>query len=219
MSLDISPSNQCLAFGDTSNSLHLYSSVPEPILNPYARDSEFADPIEHLPSMDITDDFANYASIPRPHLSVGQNNYCSDFWPERFMKQAYRPTPEIDSDILKSMKIVGTIGYARNLTNAKRNVVRYPNLKTKQVDSTTNFRSHHGSHGGEDQENTHQGTGAPSAAMNLIPKYYRLELIIVSILYCCIYNLHDTVSLHFPPYFYPIWEPHASRIHGFFSKN
>ena len=200
MSLDISPSNQCLAFGDTSNSLHLYSSVPEPILNPYARDSEFADPIEHLPSMDITDDFANYASIPRPHLSVGQNNYCSDFWPERFMKQAYRPTPEIDSDILKSMKIVGTIGYARNLTNAKRNLVRYPNLKTKQVDSTTNFRSHHGSHGGEDQENTHQGTGAPSAAMNLIPKYYRLELIIVSILYCCIYNLHDTVSWHFLPY-------------------
>ena len=65
MSLDISPSNQCLAFGDTSNSLHLYSSVAEPILNPYARETEFADPIEHLPPMDINDEFAIYSSIPR----------------------------------------------------------------------------------------------------------------------------------------------------------
>ena len=42
VSMDISPSNQCVAFGDTSNSLHLYSSVAEPVLNPYARDTEFA---------------------------------------------------------------------------------------------------------------------------------------------------------------------------------
>ena len=69
MSLDISPSNQCLAFGDTSNSLHLYSSVAEPILNPYARETEFADPIEHLPPMDINDEFAIYSSIPRWKLS------------------------------------------------------------------------------------------------------------------------------------------------------
>ena len=37
ISMDISPSNQCLAFGDTANALHLYSSVPEPVLNPFAR--------------------------------------------------------------------------------------------------------------------------------------------------------------------------------------
>ena len=50
-----------MSFGDTSNSLHLYSSVAEPLLNPYARDSEFADPIEHLPPMDICDEFAIYS--------------------------------------------------------------------------------------------------------------------------------------------------------------
>lgn len=45
ISMDISPSNQCVAFGDTSNSIHLFSSVDEPVLNPYARETEFADEV------------------------------------------------------------------------------------------------------------------------------------------------------------------------------
>ena len=171
ISLDISPSNQCMAFGDTSNSIHLYSSVADPMLNPYARDSEFADPIEHHPPMDICDELAIYASIPRPHLPPGQTSYLSDFWPERFMRPGYRPTPEIDPEILKSMKVVGTIGYARNVTNMKRNMVRYPNLKNRP--DTNNMRpggphSHHGEDGDQSGAN-----GGLSSAMNMIPKYYR----------------------------------------------
>ncbi len=45
ISMDISPSNQCLGFGDTANWIHLYSSVPEPVLNPFARPTEFADEV------------------------------------------------------------------------------------------------------------------------------------------------------------------------------
>ena len=67
------------------------------------------------------------------------------------------------------MKIVGTIGYARNTNNAKRNVVKYSNLKTKQSDSTNTYRNNVG----EEQESSHQGTGALSPAMNIVPKYYR----------------------------------------------
>ena len=37
ISMDISPSNQCLAFGDSLNEVYLYSSVPEPAMNPFAR--------------------------------------------------------------------------------------------------------------------------------------------------------------------------------------
>lgn len=125
ISMDISPSNQCLAFGDTTNSVHLYSSVPEPVLNPFARDTEFADEATQYPYMDINDPLAIYSSIPRPHLPSGQTHYASDFWPERFAKPAYRPTPEIDPEILQTMKIVGTVGYARNVSNSKRNQVRY----------------------------------------------------------------------------------------------
>ncbi len=45
ISMDIAPSHQCMAFGDTANWLHLYSSVAEPVLNPFARSTEFADEV------------------------------------------------------------------------------------------------------------------------------------------------------------------------------
>lgn len=179
MSLDISPSNQCMAFGDASNSVHLYSSVAEPMLNPYARDSEFADPIEHLPPMDICDQLAIYASVPRPHLPTpGQNSYLSDYWPERFMRTAYRPTPEVDPEILKTMKVVGSIGYARNITNMKRNLVRYPNFKTRpefEQNSRNGRGSHHHHNQGMDPEdpNNPAGGATGSTSMNIVPKYYR----------------------------------------------
>ena len=95
-------------------------------------------------------------------------NACNIFY-------KYRPTPDIDSEILKSMKIVGTIGYARNTNNAKRNVVKYSNLKTKQSDSTNSYRNNVG----EEQESSHQGTGALSPAMNIVPKYYRYVIVYV----------------------------------------
>ena len=120
-------------YRDTANSLHLYSSVAEPVLNPYARDTEFADHVETYPHMDINDQFAIYASIPRPHLPEGQTAYLSDNWPERFNRQVYRPTPPIDQEILDSIKWVDGIGYARNKTKMKRNQVRYPAVKTKDL--------------------------------------------------------------------------------------
>jgi hypothetical protein len=69
------------------------SSVAEPILNPFSRDTEFADPVDPLAPIDICDAGAIYASIPRPHLPAGERSYLSDFWPDRFNKQAYRKTP------------------------------------------------------------------------------------------------------------------------------
>ncbi len=95
ISMDISPSNQCMAFGDTSNAMHLYSSVADPVLNPYARDTEFADQAEQLPPMDINDPFAIYSSVARPNLPPEQESYASDYWPQQLCRQAYRPTPEV----------------------------------------------------------------------------------------------------------------------------
>ena len=89
ISMDISPSNQCLAFGDSLNEVYLYSSmVSEPAMNPFARDTEFADPISYRPPpMSIDDELAIYSKIPRPHLPVGQTSYLSDYWPEKFNKR------------------------------------------------------------------------------------------------------------------------------------
>ena len=60
--------------------------------------------------MSIDDEFAIYSKIPRPYLPVGQNSYLSDYWPEKFKKDAYRPTPEIDPEILRTMKVMETGG-------------------------------------------------------------------------------------------------------------
>ena len=60
--------------------------------------------------MSIDDELAIYSKIPRPHLPVGQTSYLSDFWPEKFKKQAFRPTPAIDSEIIKTMKVIETGG-------------------------------------------------------------------------------------------------------------
>ena len=88
LSMDISRSNQCLAFGDSSNYLHLMSSpVDQPVFNPYARESEFASQPITYPSMDIDDPYAIYSSVPRPFLPQGQTSYLSDFWPERFRRE------------------------------------------------------------------------------------------------------------------------------------
>ena len=51
--------------------------------------------------MDISDPCAIYASIPRPHLPEGQTAYLSDYWPDRFNRQVYRPTPEVEPEILR----------------------------------------------------------------------------------------------------------------------
>ena len=180
MSLDISPSNQCLAFGDTSNSINLYSSVPDPVLNPYARDSEFADPIEHLPPMDISDPLAIYSSVPRPHLPPGQTSYSSDLWPDRFMRPGYRPTPEVDLEILNSMKVVGNIGYSRNINNLKRNMMRYPNIKNRADANNTRIGNQRAGALGDDLDSSTGGNTISAAALNIIPKSYRKVVIKLS---------------------------------------
>ncbi|TRY64214.1 hypothetical protein TCAL_00495 [Tigriopus californicus] len=157
ISMDISPSRQCMAFGDTTNSIHLYSSLAEPVLNPYARETEFADtPANHTP-ISIEDEMAIYSSIPRPNLPPGQTTYLSDYWPDRFCKAGYRPTPVIDPEILRTMKVVGSIGYARNIGNVKRNQMRYPHIHTK--DAKGDFR--------DGQSEKH------SPGLMSIPKTYR----------------------------------------------
>jgi PAB-dependent poly(A)-specific ribonuclease subunit 2 len=89
------------------------------------------------------------------------------------MRPAHRPTPEIDPEILKSMKVVGTIGYARNMTNLKRNVVRYPNLKSRP-DLPNQGRPGHGGHyHNHSIDEGDMAINSQSSAVNLVPKYYR----------------------------------------------
>ena len=130
LSMDISPSNHCLAIGDENSCISVYSQSAnnEPAFNLFPRETEFADHLPTFTTMAIDDPRAIYSSIPLPHLPPGETSFASDNWPSRFSKEAYRPVPPVDPAILAAMKMVGTIGYAPNIGNKKRNVMEY-NLK------------------------------------------------------------------------------------------
>lgn len=80
----------------------------------------------------MEDELAIYSSVARPFLPEHQqhNGHLSDFWPERFRRNVIRPTPPIQDEILRSMKVSGDSGsgFARNVQNLRRNQVAYPDV-------------------------------------------------------------------------------------------
>lgn len=138
LSFDISPTNNCIAFGDEHSNISLYcnSGDTEPAFNPYPRETEFPSPLPTYPHMRIDDINAIYSSIPLPHLPPDQTQYASDNWPERFSREVYWPIPEVDPDILKAMKMVGTIGYAPNIGNKKRNVIKFNPKRSSEKENS-----------------------------------------------------------------------------------
>ena len=163
LSMDISLSNQCLGFGDENSTISVFSKadlVEQPVFNVCPRETEFADHLPSFPHMDIDDPKAIYSSIPLPHLPPDQTSYASDNWPVRFMKEAYRPVPEVNPQLLELMKIVGTIGYAPNNCNMKRNFI--PEYYKKNERET-----HH------DYDQGHDNKDAAAALKSSVPKRYK----------------------------------------------
>ncbi|KAG7175198.1 PAN2-PAN3 deadenylation complex catalytic subunit PAN2-like [Homarus americanus] len=114
---DVAPSSQAIVFGDSLGSLHLFTSGSKPRFNNFSQTQ----------TMPVTDNTASLASLP---MYYPTSALLSD-WPEQYMKALYRPTPPVDGSILQSMKLVGSIGYAPNLHNKKRNQVPYKFSRTK----------------------------------------------------------------------------------------
>ncbi|XP_018369968.1 PREDICTED: PAB-dependent poly(A)-specific ribonuclease subunit PAN2 isoform X3 [Trachymyrmex cornetzi] len=126
LSFDVAPTSQCLCFGDLAGSIHLMSTnTPEPQFNTFSRPTEFADPIETIPSIPFDDDITPYSTIP---MVYSDQPLLSD-WPEEYLKKVYRRIPPIDPEILRTMKMQGTIGYAPNPQAFRRNQIPY-NLET-----------------------------------------------------------------------------------------
>lgn len=121
LSFDVSSTSQCLCFGDSAGSIHLMSTnTPEPQFNTFSRPTEFADPVESNQSISFDDDVTPLSTIPIVYTG---HPLLSD-WPDEYLKKIYRKTPPIDPEILRTMKMQGTIGYAPNPQAFRRNQVR-----------------------------------------------------------------------------------------------
>jgi len=83
---DVSASCQYLSVGDGSGEIHLFSSnATSSTFNSFSRETEFADPVDSIPSVAIDD-----MDTPLPQLPYVPGMSLASDWPERFCKQAYR---------------------------------------------------------------------------------------------------------------------------------
>ncbi|XP_054155443.1 PAN2-PAN3 deadenylation complex catalytic subunit PAN2-like [Oppia nitens] len=112
-SLDVSSTGQALAFGDDHNFIYLYGACGEVDFNMNSKQTEFADPIEPVRPVPITDLCTPVSEIsPFPYWAVN-DKLLSDLPPD-MCRKTYRPVPAIDPDILRTIRMVGSIGYAPN---------------------------------------------------------------------------------------------------------
>ncbi|XP_034247710.1 PAN2-PAN3 deadenylation complex catalytic subunit PAN2 isoform X2 [Thrips palmi] len=164
LSLDVSSSCQCLAIGDSGGYIHVFTPTTSetPMINTFSRETEFADQIDMPASISIKDESTSLAGIPLPYPPLG-SKLLSD-WPEQCLQKIYRPTPPIDPDILRSMKMQGTIGYAPNPMTRRRNQVLYE-LDMKRRNGVVNGS---GPMGGEGRPKNGEEVGFIA-----IPKRYR----------------------------------------------
>ncbi|CAG2122114.1 unnamed protein product, partial [Medioppia subpectinata] len=112
-SFDVSSTGQALAFGDDHNYIYLYGACSEVDFNMGSKPTEFADPIEPVRAVPITDIYTPISEIsPFPYWAIS-DKLLSDMSPD-ICRKTYRPTPAIDPEILRTLRMVGSIGYAPN---------------------------------------------------------------------------------------------------------
>lgn len=174
LTFDICSSSQAMVFGDQSGHINLISSVsvPEAQFNSFSRETEFADPVEPLPIIPLTDETFPLSSIPLPHLVTGEK-YLSD-WPPQLMEYKYRRPKPIDPEILQNMKMKGPIGYSPNPRTSLRNQAPY----IFESSGLSSFSSHSHSHLPHHHPHHHLlqanlRTSATDTNIKPIPKKYR----------------------------------------------
>uniref|UniRef100_UPI00358EBC1D PAN2-PAN3 deadenylation complex catalytic subunit PAN2 isoform X2 n=1 Tax=Myxine glutinosa TaxID=7769 RepID=UPI00358EBC1D len=123
VSVAVASSRQTLAFGDSGGCLHLWADGLQATFNTYSRETEFPLPCltENLPHLDWNDDLAPLSLIPTPYTS---EPLLSEWSPPSYAALR-RKAPPVDLEILRTMKMVGFIGYAPNPRTKLRNQMPY----------------------------------------------------------------------------------------------
>jgi len=116
---DVSATDQAFAFGDNHNFVYIHGTCDKFHINTNPKSAEYADAIMPNPYYSLMNDYYT------PVSEISQFPYyafskLSDFrslishMPAKQCIRTYRPTPLIAPEILRSMRMVGNIGYVVN---------------------------------------------------------------------------------------------------------
>lgn len=127
--VDVSMSNQALAFGDNGNVVSVHATCDRFSTNSFSNLPEFADPITQMPYYSlINDNFVPLSQMaPLDYNYHTRNSNWTSFlshMPASDYTRSYRPVPHIRPEILDSMRVFGNVGYV----NANSNMVTGGNL-------------------------------------------------------------------------------------------
>ncbi|KHJ42621.1 hypothetical protein D918_07340 [Trichuris suis] len=86
LSIDVSPTGECIAFGDEIGTLHVFSNRPHPIFVANARSIVLPDPIEPTPTIPFDDLNTPLSIIPMPITGLP----LLSTWPEECCKRNIR---------------------------------------------------------------------------------------------------------------------------------
>ncbi|KAI8987727.1 ubiquitin carboxyl-terminal hydrolase-domain-containing protein [Mycotypha africana] len=135
--MDISASAQTLAFADGASFVYQYADREEFAVNPYSLPIVTPDPpIADSSNQLIIDDNASLSSVGLPYYT----EQLLSVWPSNKVYEVGAKPIAIDDDILKNMKTIDFVGYARNPGNIHRNQVPRKK-KTLTKKSGPKFRS------------------------------------------------------------------------------
>lgn len=117
---DISATDQAFAFGDDHNFVHIHGTCEKFDINTNRKQPEFADPFilnHYYPLMSDNytpaSEISPFVYYTMPPSSFDQRQLASYMPPNQCMR-IYRPVPPIGPEILRSMRVVGNIGYVAN---------------------------------------------------------------------------------------------------------
>lgn len=145
---DVSATDQAFAFGDNHNFVYVHGTCDKFHINTNPKQAEYADVIMPPPYYSLTSDcYTPVSEISQfPYYAFSKladfRNLVSHM-PSKQCIRTYRPTPPIGPDILRSMKVVGNIGYVVNPSGMM------PSLNTNANNSRRN--SPEGNEFGTDQ--------------------------------------------------------------------
>lgn len=116
---DVSATDQAFAFGDNHNSFYVHGTCDKFHINTNPKQAEYADAIMSSPYVPLMTDYytpvseiSQFPYYAFPKLSDFRN--LLSHMPAKQCIRTYRPTPQIGQEILRSMRVVGNIGYVVN---------------------------------------------------------------------------------------------------------